>query len=90
VIWENDLQEALINTLKSKFERVTYKPIAMVCLLGTNMGQSTLLANATTALAKAEIAVIATGMASGRVNMQFVVDREQFKPAIIALNKAVG
>jgi len=54
------------------------------------MGQSTLLANATTALAKAEIAVIATGMASGRVNMQFVVDREQFKPAIIALNKAVG
>lgn len=90
VIWENDLQEALINTLKSKFERVTYMPIAMVCLLGTNMGQSTLLANATTALAKAEIPVIATGMASGRVNIQFVIDREQFKPAIIALNKAVG
>ncbi|HEY9533229.1 MAG TPA: aspartate kinase [Mucilaginibacter sp.] len=90
VIWENDLQQALINTLKAKFERVTYKPIAMVCLLGTNMGQSSLLANATTALAKAEIPVIATGMASGRVNIQFVVDREQFKPAIIALNKAVG
>ncbi|GAA4098786.1 aspartate kinase [Mucilaginibacter panaciglaebae] len=90
VIWENDLQAALINALKAKFERVTYKPIAMVCLLGTNMGQSSLLANATAALAKAEIPVIATGMASGRVNIQFVVDREQFKPAIIALNKAVG
>jgi aspartate kinase len=54
------------------------------------MDQPGLLANATAALAKAEVPIIAIGMASGRVNIQFAVDREQFKPAIIALNKAIG
>ncbi len=90
VIWENDFKEALISALQHDFERVTYRPIAMVCLLGTNMDQPGLLANVTTALAKAEISIIAAGMASGRVNIQFAIDREQFKPAIIALNNAVG
>lgn len=90
VIWENDFKEQLIVDLQKKFERVTSRPVAMVCLLGTNMDQPGLLANATAALAKAEVPIIAIGMASGRVNIQFAVDREQFKPAIIALNKAIG
>lgn len=90
VIWENDLKEALISDLKEQFEKVSYQPIAMVCLLGTNMDQPGLLANATAALAKAEINIIATGVAYGRVNIQFVVERGQFKEAIIALNNAVG
>ncbi|TFF34581.1 aspartate kinase [Mucilaginibacter psychrotolerans] len=90
VIWESDLDEALIAALRKKFERVTTHPIAMVCLLGSNMDQPGLLANATAALARAEVSVIAIGMASGRVNIQFAVDREQFKAAITALNKAVG
>lgn len=90
VIWENDFKEQLIHDLERQFQRVTYRAIAMVCLLGTNMDQPGLLANVTAALAKADINIIAAGIASGRVNIQFVVDREQFKPAIIALNKAVG
>ncbi|MGN6639461.1 MAG: aspartate kinase [Mucilaginibacter sp.] len=90
VIWESDFDEQLIADLKDKFERVTYKPIAMVCLLGTNMDQPGLLANATSALAKAEISIIAASMASGCVNIQFAIDRDQFKNAIIALNKALG
>lgn len=90
VIWESDFKEELINDLKSRFERVTHQPVAVVCLLGTNMDQPGLLAGATTALAKADISIIAAGMASGRVNIQFVLDRASFKPAIIALNKAIG
>jgi len=90
VIWEGDFKSELITDLKKRFERVTHQPVAMVCLLGTNMDQPGLLASATTALAKADVSIIAAGMASGRVNIQFVVDRSLFKPAIIALNKAIG
>jgi aspartate kinase len=90
IIWEADYKEALITDLKKHFERVSYEPVAMVCLLGTNMDQPGLLARATTALAKNDINIIAAGIASGRVNIQFVVPRGQFKEAIVALNKEVG
>jgi aspartate kinase len=90
VIWESDFSEQLIRDIEKDFERVSYRPIAMVCLLGTNMDQPGLLANVATSLAKAQINIIATGMASGRVNIQLVIEREQFKSAIIALNRAVG
>ncbi|RVU02887.1 aspartate kinase [Mucilaginibacter limnophilus] len=90
VIWESDFDKKLIEELSASFERVTYRPIAMVCLLGSNMDQPGLLASVTAALAKAEINIIAAGIASGRVNIQLVVAREDFKPAIVALNKAVG
>jgi len=62
----------------------------MVCLLGTNMDQPGLLANAAAALAKQEINIISTGLARGNVNLQFVIDRNSFKTAIISLNKALG
>ncbi|RZJ73838.1 aspartate kinase [Flavobacterium sp.] len=90
IIWEDDYKSALVDDLKMHFERVTHEPVAMVCLLGTNMDQPGLLARATTALAETDINIIAAGIASGRVNIQFVVARNQFKAAIVALNKEVG
>lgn len=90
IIWEADYKSGLIADLNKQFERVTSQPVAMVCLLGTNMDQPGLLARATTALAESDINIIAAGIASGRVNIQFVVQREQFKEAIVALNNEVG
>jgi len=90
VIWQADLKQELITDLQAQFERVTTEPVAMVCLLGSNMDQPGLLANAAKALAKFEINIISAGLAKGKVNIQFLVAREQFKTAIIALNKAVG
>ncbi|MEO8948533.1 MAG: aspartate kinase [Mucilaginibacter sp.] len=90
VIWESDLKTQLIDDLQRSFERVTAEPVAMVCLLGTNMDQPGLLAKATTALGKADINIISAGVARGKVNIQFLIDRAQFKAAIIALNQAVG
>lgn len=90
VIWESDFTPELINDLQQKFEKVSHEPVAMVCLLGSNMDQPGLLAKAATALAKAEINIISSGFARGKVNIQFIVAREQFKTAIIALNKAMG
>jgi len=76
--------------LQALFEKATYEPVAMVCLLGTNMDQPGLLAKSATALAKSDINIISAGVALRKVNIQFLIAREQFKTAIIALNKAVG
>ena len=90
VIWENDFKQDLITDLESKFEKVTVDKVALVCLLGSNMDKPGLLANAAAALAKDEINIISAGVALRKVNIQFVIARDQFKTAIIALNKAVG
>jgi aspartate kinase len=90
VIWENDFKQELIDDLKLAFEQISFEPVAMVCLLGTNMDQPGLLAKAATALAKADINIISSGVAKRKTNIQFLIQRDQFKTAIIELNKAVG
>lgn len=90
VIWENELKQQLLKDLKEKYEQVTVEPVAMVCLLGSNMDQPGLLAKATAALANAEINILSAGVALRKVNFQFLIAREHFKAAIIALNRAVG
>jgi aspartate kinase len=90
VIWESDFNQGLIDELEAAFEKVTLEKVAMVCLLGTNMDEPGLLAKSAQALAKNEINIISFGMALRKVNIQFLIAREHFKPAIIALNKAVG
>jgi aspartate kinase len=90
VIWENDFDEQLIADLQAEFEKVTVEKVAMVCLLGTNMDQPGLLAKSAEALAKNEINILSAGVALRKVNIQFLINREQFKTAVIALNKAVG
>jgi len=90
VIWEHDFIEALITDLQAAFEKVTVEPVAMVCLLGTNMDQPGLLAKSAAALAKEEINIKSAGFALRKVNIQFLIARGDFRTAIIALNKAVG
>ncbi|MGZ3810233.1 MAG: aspartate kinase [Mucilaginibacter sp.] len=90
VIWESDFNPKLIEDLQASFEKVSVEDVAMVCLLGTNMDQPGLLAKAASALAKNEINIISAGFALRKVNIQFLIQREHFKTAIIALNKAVG
>ena len=90
VIWEHDFKEVLITDLQAAFEKVTVEPVAMVCLLGTNMDQPGLLAKSAAALAKEEINIKSAGFALRKVNIQFLIARGDFRTAIIALNKAVG
>jgi aspartate kinase len=89
VIWEKDLHKKLIDELESNFEKVTVEKQAMVCLLGTNMDQPGLLAKAAAALADAGVNIKSAGFALRKVNIQFLVAREDFDTAIIALNKAM-
>jgi len=89
-IWESDFKQELIDDLQADFQRISVEPVAMVCLLGTNMDQPGLLAKAAMALASSNINIVSAGLALRKVNIQFLISREHFKTAIIALNKALG
>lgn len=89
VIWEKDMQDALLNILKERYHEVTVKQVAIVCALGTNIAKPGSLAAATQALFNQKINIEAVSQSMKQINMQFVIDREQYKQAIIALNSAL-
>jgi aspartate kinase len=88
VIWQKDLVPQLVETLEIKYEKVTVENAALVCLIGSNIDRAGLLAQAAGALAEAGINIKSAGFALRKVNIQFVVGREEYKSAIIALNKS--
>jgi aspartate kinase len=89
VIWEEDLSDDMIGELRGRYYEVTVKPVALVCALGTNIAQPGIIAKATTALAANSINIDAISQSMKQVNMQFVIGREDYKRAIIALNDAL-
>ena len=90
LIWEKDLKPQLVAALEAKYENVTVQPAALVCLIGSNIDEPGLLARAAGALADAGVNIRSAGFALRKVNIQFIVGREDYKTAIIALNQALG
>jgi len=89
VIWEKDAEEGLITELKGLYHRVTVREAAIVCAMGTNIAKPGSLATATSALHESGINVEAVSQSLMQVNMQFVIQREDYSKAIIALNSAL-
>jgi aspartate kinase len=89
VIWERDFDKKLISDLEAKFEKITVEKAAMVCLLGSNMDEPGLLAKSAYALTKKGINIMSAGFSLRKVNIQFLVEREHFEPAIISLNEVL-
>lgn len=89
VIWEQDFDKKLISDLEADFEKVTVEECAMVCLLGSNIDQPGLLGKSAYALTESGINIKSAGFALRKVNIQFLIAREDFKTAIVALNKAM-
>jgi len=90
VIWEKDMNKKLVAELEDNFEKITVDTAAMVCLIGSNMDQVGLLAKASLALAENGVNIKSAGFALRKVNIQFLIAREDFDTAIIALNKAMA
>ena len=86
VIWEKEYSEEFIALLREKYQNVTVKKAAIVCLIGTNIDQPGVLSKAAGALSQNNINILITGHALRQVNIQFVIEREKFKDAIKALN----
>ncbi len=89
VIWSHDLNKDMIKDLKKKYFEVTVKPVALVCALGTNIAKPGILAKATWALAENNINIECISQSLKQVNMQFVINTEDYKKAVIALNDAL-
>lgn len=87
VIWERDFNKKLLAELNHTFEKITVEKVAMVCLLGSNIDQPGLLAGSAGALTDLGINIKSSGFALRKVNIQFLIGREHYRPAIIALNQ---
>jgi aspartate kinase len=90
LIWAKDLKPQLMAALEAKYENITIEEAALVCLIGSNIDEPGLLARAARALADAGINIRSAGFALRKVNIQFIVGREDYKTAIVALNQALG
>ena len=89
VIWEKDKNKGLIKELKEKYPQVTVKKVAVVCAIGSNIAKPGVLAKAANALAINKINVECFSQSLRQVNMQFVIRREHYEKAVVALNEAL-
>ena len=89
VIWEKDLNTDLLNELKTKYYTITIEDCALVCCLGTNIRKPGVIAKATNALAEKNINIKGMSQSLSQINIQFVIERERYKEAIISLNEAL-
>jgi aspartate kinase len=89
VIWDNKKVAPLLEDLKANFYEVVVKPVALVCAMGTNIAKPGILAKAATALFENNINIECFSQSLRQVNMQFVITRENYEKAIIALNDAL-
>jgi len=89
VIWERDLTEDLLAQLKQKYYQVTSQKCALVCAIGSNVARPGIIARATTAMAAKKINISALSLSLMQVNIQFVIPRESYKDAVVALNDAL-
>lgn len=86
VIWEEDSTDELIRELRERYERITVKKVAILCVVGTNIASPGILESATRVLAERKINVECVSQSLQQVNMQFVINRKDYKRAVNALN----
>ncbi|MBF6597387.1 MAG: aspartate kinase [Fermentimonas sp.] len=89
VVWDNDKSKELISVISDVFYQVSAKPMAIICVMGTNIALPGFLYKASKALYERCINIESFAQSLMQVNMQFVIKREQYEEAIIALNDAL-
>ena len=89
IIWEKAATPALIEELQARYDKVTVVRAAVVCVIGSNLAIPGVLARAAQVLADNQINIICVSQSVRQSNMQFVIDRGDYKKAIIALNQAL-
>ena len=87
VIWERDLSKKLVDELKDKYKSIKIKKIAMVCLIGSNISKPNILAKAARVLGENDININCVSISLSQVNIQFVIDRKNYKKSIVLLNE---
>ena len=85
----NENLKQCVAELKADFPnaRVTTREVAIIAVIGSNMKIPGFLSRAATALASSGINVLALDQCMRQVNMQFIIERDKFKEAQIALHR---
>lgn len=86
VVWDNYKSREMITDLEATFYQVIVERVALVCVMGTNIALPGFLYRASKALFQKGINVESFAQSLRQVNMQFVIKREFYKDAVIALN----
>jgi len=86
IIEEKDCTPHFIAELNETMEEVSTSPVAIVCAIGSNIGQPGIMAKAAQALAGNSINILAVSQTNRQTNMQFIVERDQFAQAQRALH----
>ncbi|MBP1616785.1 MAG: Aspartate kinase [Bacteroidetes bacterium] len=86
VVWDNYKSHKLIAELEQNFYEVVVKRVALVCAMGTNIAIPGFLFRAAKAFYEKNINIESFGQSLRQVNMQFVIQRESYNDAVIALN----
>ncbi len=89
VIWDDEVYPEFIAELKQRYHKVTVKNVALVCALGTNIAKPGILTKAAIALSENKVNIEGISQSLSQVSMQFVIARDDYKKAIIALNDAL-
>ncbi|MCP4136443.1 MAG: aspartate kinase [bacterium] len=89
VIWEHEKNTLIIKELREKYDQVIDMNVAVVCAIGSNIAKPGVLAKAAVALAQNNVNVACVSQSTRQVNIHFVIDREDYKKTIIALNEAL-
>lgn len=87
IVWDNYKSRELIKELESIFYEVVVERVAIVCVMGTNIAMPGFLYRAAKALFENGINIESFGQSLRQVNMQFVMKREFYNNAVIALNE---
>ncbi len=89
VVWDRVVTSAFVEELENRYEVVTAKPSAIVCVIGSNIAIPGVLARAAQVLADNQVNVNCVSQSYRQVNMQFVIERADYGKAIVALNQAL-
>jgi len=89
IINESDCTRELVENLEKRFHSVICFDAAIVCAIGSNIAKPGIISAATKALADYRINVLAVSQTSRQTNMQFIVERADYKTAQRALHQAL-
>ncbi|GHT88432.1 aspartate kinase [Bacteroidia bacterium] len=89
VLWDKPHAHKMLQEMKNLVYQLTVKPVALVCAMGTNIAHPGFLYKAAKALSDNNINIECFGQSLKQVNMQFVIARERYADAVIALNDAL-
>jgi aspartate kinase len=89
IVWDVAHVHEMLADMKNKVYQLTVKPVAIVCAMGTNIAHPGFLYKGARALYENKINIECFGQSLKQVNMQFVISRERYRDAVVALNDAL-